>query len=171
MISILLATYNGEKYIAGQIESLLSQTYKDFKLYICDDKSTDDTYSIITDHALKNPAKIIASQNEINAGGAKYNFIKMLMERKADLAMPLGQDDADDYIMLCDQDDVWLPDKIENSLKKIKENSIIDAVSGNRSFISVDENNNVNWCCCRDIRNNACKAQSIYGERVFTCKM
>jgi len=109
MISILLAAYNGEKYIAEQIESLLSQTFQDFKLYICDDKSTDETFSIVTGYASKNPEQIIVSQNEENVGGSKFNFIKMLIDHK------------DDYIMLCDQDDVWLPEKIEKSLAKIKD--------------------------------------------------
>ena len=109
MISILLATYNGERYIAGQIESVLAQTYQDFKLYICDDKSTDGTYSIITEYAARYPGKIIATQNEVNSGGAKFNFLNMMVEFN------------DDYIMLCDQDDVWLPNKVEVSLKKITE--------------------------------------------------
>ena len=109
MVSVLLATFNGEKYISEQIESLLSQSFQDFKLYICDDRSTDDTFSIISDFAAKNPDKIFVSQNEKNAGGAKYNFLNMMIEHK------------DDYVMLCDQDDVWLPDKIERSLAKIKE--------------------------------------------------
>jgi len=108
MISILLATYNGEQYIAGLIESLLSQTFRDYKLYIRDDKSTDGTYPIITGYAAENPDKIFVSQNEENVGGAKNNFIKMMIDHK------------DDYIMLCDQDDIWLPDKIEKSLSKIK---------------------------------------------------
>jgi len=108
MVSVLLATYNGEKYIAGQIESLLFQTFRDFKLFIRDDRSTDSTYSIITKFASENPGRISAEQNEINTGGTKHNFLKMMIDHK------------DDYIMLCDQDDVWLPDKIEKSLKMIK---------------------------------------------------
>jgi len=109
MISILLASYNGEKYIAQQIDSLLEQSVQDFKLFICDDKSTDSTYEIIEKFANLHPGKIFISQNEKNLSGAKFNFIKMMAEFK------------DDYIMLCDQDDIWLPDKIEKSLGKIKE--------------------------------------------------
>jgi len=109
MVSVLLATFNGEKYISAQIESLLSQSFQGFKLYICDDRSTDGTFSVISDFAVKYPEKIFVSQNEENAGGAKYNFLKMMIDFK------------DDYVMLCDQDDVWLSDKIEKSLNKIKE--------------------------------------------------
>jgi glycosyltransferase involved in cell wall biosynthesis len=109
MISILLASYNGEKFITEQLDSLYRQTVQDFKLFICDDKSTDNTVSIISGYAEKRPGKISIEQNENNTGGAKHNFMKMMIEHK------------DDYVMLCDQDDVWLPDKIEKSLRKMHE--------------------------------------------------
>jgi len=109
MLSILLATYNGEKYVAELLDSLLAQTYGDFKLYIQDDKSTDGTFYETTKYAMENPDRVIAYKNEENTGGAKHNFLKMMIEYK------------DDYVMLCDQDDVWLPDKIETSLRKMKE--------------------------------------------------
>jgi len=105
---ILLATYNGERYISEQIVSLLSQSYQDFKIFISDDRSTDNTFSIINDYANKHPGKIIAKQNDTNTGSAKLNFLRMMVEYK------------DDYVMLCDQDDIWLPDKVEKSLNKIK---------------------------------------------------
>ena len=108
-ISILLASYNGEKYIAEQIDSLLVQTVQDFKLFICDDKSTDNTFGIISSYAKKYPKKICAYQNEKNTGNAKHNFIKMMVKYN------------DDYVMLCDQDDVWLPDKIEKTLARMRE--------------------------------------------------
>jgi len=109
MISILMATHNGERYIAEQIDSLLNQTYKDFTLYICDDASTDKTFSIVSRYAEMNPGKIIVSRNERNTKSAKSNFIKMMIEHK------------DDYVMLCDQDDVWRPVKIEITVAKMKE--------------------------------------------------
>jgi len=109
MISILLASYNGERFIAEQIRSLLSQAVQDFKLYINDDKSTDSTWEIISNLAVENPEKVVISQNEMNSGGAKQNFLKMMVDIK------------DDYVMLCDQDDVWLSDKIEKTLAKMVE--------------------------------------------------
>lgn len=108
LISILLATYNGEKYIAEQIESLLSQTVQDFRLFIRDDRSTDSTYPIVMEYAEKYSGKIFAAQNKENTGGAKFNFMRMMIEHK------------DDYIMLCDQDDIWLPNKIEKTLDALK---------------------------------------------------
>lgn len=115
MISILLASYNGERFIKEQIESLLGQTNQEFRLFICDDKSSDNTFEIISSYAVKYPDKIFIKQNSKNTGGAKYNFINMMIEYK------------DDHVMLCDQDDIWLPDKIETTLKKIYE---MEAVYG-----------------------------------------
>ena len=108
MISILLASYNGEKFIAEQIESLLAQTFKDFKLYIYDDMSTDSTVSILQSYEKKHPKQIYVTLNKENTGGAKHNFIRMMIEHK------------DDYVMLCDQDDVWLPNKINKTLNEMK---------------------------------------------------
>lgn len=108
MVSILLATYNGGKYLAELIESLLAQTVSDFKLYIQDDKSTDNTVLISSEYAEKYPDKIFFKQNKENTGGAKFNFMHTMVSHK------------DDYVLLCDQDDIWLPDKIEKSLEKIK---------------------------------------------------
>ena len=108
MISILMATFNGEAYVAEQIESILSQTVQLFKIYIRDDCSTDNTYQIIQSYAQTYPEKIFVSSNQVNSGNPKYNFIHMMIEHK------------DDYVMLCDQDDVWLPGKIEKTLAVMK---------------------------------------------------
>ena len=109
MITILMATYNGEKYVAEQIESVLHQTYTEFQLYIRDDASTDNTLAILKEYQNQYPEKIHVQANEKNTGNAKHNFIKLMI------------DHHDDYIMLCDQDDVWLGTKIEHTLAKVKE--------------------------------------------------
>ena len=109
MISILLASYNGEKYISEQIESLLNQTYKDFIIYITDDCSTDGTYEIEKEFEQKYPEKIRLKKRDKNSGNAKFNFFDMMYEHR-----------NDEYIMLCDQDDVWKKNKIEETYKKIK---------------------------------------------------
>lgn len=117
MLSILLASYNGEQFIKEQIDSLLNQTVQDFKLFICDDKSTDLTFYIVREYVSKYPDKIFVSETNRNTGSPKHNFINLMIEHK------------DDYIMLCDQDDVWMPDKIEKSLNKIQEMERILGVS------------------------------------------
>lgn len=109
MIDILLASYNGEKYIAEQIDSILNQTYKDWFLYIKDDCSTDNTLNIIRNYEKSYKDKIKVITSEIKSGSAKDNFFSMLRYSE------------NEYIMTCDQDDVWLPDKIEITLNKMQE--------------------------------------------------
>lgn len=104
MITILMASYNGEKYIGEQIESILSQSETDWKLVIQDDCSIDSTYSIASEYALKYPEKIEVRKKNENSGSASKNFFSML------------PDVDGDYLMFSDDDDVWLPDKIEKSL-------------------------------------------------------
>jgi len=104
-----MATYNGEKYVSEQVDSLLSQTFSDFSLYVQDDASSDGTWDILTTYAEQYPEKIKVSRNRVNSGSAKHNFLEMMCRMQ------------DNYLMLCDQDDVWLPDKIERTLTKMKE--------------------------------------------------
>jgi glycosyltransferase involved in cell wall biosynthesis len=101
-IAILLATYNGENYLVQQIESIINQTNSDWTLYIRDDGSTDSTLDLISSYIDKY-ANIILLQNSANNIGAMKSFI-WLMENV-----------ESDYYMFCDQDDVWLPKKIEIS--------------------------------------------------------
>lgn len=105
-IAILMATYNGEKYICQQIDSILSQTCKDWELYIHDDGSTDNTISAVESYVEKYPNKIHLIDGK-STGGAKYNFFYMF-----------GQVEAP-YYMTCDQDDVWLDKKIELTYDKM----------------------------------------------------
>lgn len=105
-IAILMATYNGEKYICQQIDSILSQTCKDWELYIHDDGSTDNTIAVVESYVEKYPNKIHLIDDK-STGGAKYNFFYMF-----------GQVEAP-YYMTCDQDDVWLDKKIELTYDKM----------------------------------------------------
>ena len=109
MIDILLAAYNGEKYIAEQIESILNQTYTDWTLYVKDDCSTDKTVEIVRGYEEKYSKKIKLILSEEPSGSAKNNYFSMLKYSTSD------------YIMTCDQDDVWLPNKIELTYSKMKE--------------------------------------------------
>jgi len=109
MINILLSTYNGEKYLSEQIDSILNQTYLDCKLIIRDDGSTDRTNLIIDEYCQKYKNKIVKLSDNLGNLGVIRSF-ELLLE----------QSDAE-YFMFCDQDDVWLPHKIENSILKMKE--------------------------------------------------
>lgn len=106
-IDILMATYNGEKYLKEQIESILNQTYTDFNLLICDDCSSDNTIQILEEYSRKD-SRIQIFSNETNQGVVK-NFENLLNKVKCN------------YYMFADQDDVWKNDKIEKSVKKIEE--------------------------------------------------
>lgn len=106
-IDILLATFNGEKYIAQQIYSLLAQTHQDWNLYIADDGSTDNTLEIIK--------SIMSNDDRLNiidfgkpVKNAAKNFWRLLPYSKAD------------FIIFCDQDDVWLDCKLELLLNVAK---------------------------------------------------
>lgn len=108
MIDILLATYNGEKYIRTQLDSLLHQTVKDVRILIRDDNSTDGTMKILQKYVEKY-VNIEIIHDNCKAGGAAANFFFLMKHATAD------------YVMFCDQDDKWLPHKIEMSLSAMKE--------------------------------------------------
>jgi len=109
MINILLATYNGEKFLGEQLDSLFNQTVKEFKIIIRDDGSSDNTIDIIKSYNEKHPGKIKLVNDNLGNLGSSKSFMKLLEYCDSE------------YIMFCDQDDVWLPDKIELSLNKMKE--------------------------------------------------
>ena len=107
-IAILMATYNGERFIAEQIRSLLSQTYKDWHLYVHDDGSQDGTVAVLKEFANRHPDKI-SILDYPSAGRPCSNFLSMLNWVEAP------------YYMFCDQDDVWLPRKIELSMDELRQ--------------------------------------------------
>lgn len=104
-ISIAMATYNGERYLREQLDSILSQTISFSELVISDDSSTDATWNIIMEYASKD-ARIKAFQNERNIGFVK-NFEKAMSQCTGD------------YVALSDQDDIWLPEHLEILLNNI----------------------------------------------------
>lgn len=107
LVDIVMTTYNGEKYISEQIESILASTHEEFRLFIYDDGSKDKTLEILKAYEKNNSDKIKVFQNEVNLG-VTTNFLQALCKTTAD------------YIMLCDQDDVWKPNKVEITLLEMK---------------------------------------------------
>lgn len=106
-IDVLLATYNGEKHIREQIDSILNQTYKNIRLIISDDCSTDGTLKILKNYEEKDK-RIKLYIQEKNLGVVKN--IEFLLQKE-----------EEPYYMLADQDDIWLPEKIEKSYQKLQE--------------------------------------------------
>lgn len=99
-VSIAMCTYNGEKYLQEQLDSIVAQTRLPDELVICDDGSTDKTVTIIKDFATKANFPVYLHINNCNLGSTK-NFEKAI-------SLCVG-----DIIFLADQDDVWLGNKLE----------------------------------------------------------
>lgn len=119
-VAILLSTYNGEKYLREQIDSILAQTYDNFELIVRDDGSRDSTVEIVKEYIEKSDKITLMV-------GKNLGFIKSFFEL-------LKHSDAD-YFSFADQDDIWLPNKIElavNSLNKL------DDTKPNMAFSNVD---------------------------------
>ncbi len=109
MIAILLSTYNGEIYLSEQIDSIINQTNQLWQLYIRDDGSKDKTTSIILEYVNKYPEKVFYKVDEKGNVGVKSSFEILLQHTEAD------------YYMFCDQDDVWLPNKVELTLRRMQQ--------------------------------------------------
>lgn len=110
-IAILLGVYNGEDYIIEQIDSIIHQTYKDWTLYIRDDGSTDNTLQVLKKYS--NFDNIIVITDNLGNLGCNGNYFELLSHVHAK------------YYMFCNADDYWFSDKIEISLKKIKQLELI----------------------------------------------
>jgi glycosyltransferase involved in cell wall biosynthesis len=111
LISIALCTYNGEEFIREQMDSLLAQSYENFEIIIVDDCSTDQTLSIVNEYAATgNNIRIF--RNEKNLGYNK-NFEKAIK-------LCTG-----DFIAMCDQDDIWHPDKLKIQCEAIGNSDLI----------------------------------------------
>ena len=108
-VEILMATYNGEKYLKEQIESIINQSYNDWTLLIRDDKSKDNTVSIIEEYERKDSRIKLLRDKKENLGFVK-NFEELLKSSHKE------------FIMFSDQDDYWEKDKIKNYIEILKKN-------------------------------------------------
>ena len=124
-IDVLMATYNGENYLKEQIDSILNQTYKNIRLIISDDCSTDNTVSILKKYE-KLDSRVKIYCQEKNLGYVK-NFEFLLKQVENNL------------FMLSDQDDVWLPEKVEKSIKILNEQEV-DFVFGDLEVVDSNLN-------------------------------
>lgn len=106
--AILMATYNGEDFIEKQIDSLLLQSYQYWHLYIHDDGSHDNTINIIKCYT-DSYAEKITLLDYPPQGGACRNFLSLLEQVDAD------------YFLFCDQDDIWLHEKVETEMIRMKQ--------------------------------------------------
>lgn len=112
-IAILLSTYNGEKFLEEQLDSLLAQTHRNFILVVRDDGSKDNTLSILDSYAKENSDRIHLLPGDGNNLGASAGFaflVDYVLKNKEVLELESA------YMMFCDQDDTWFPEKIEKLL-------------------------------------------------------
>ncbi len=106
IVHVLVCTFQGEKFIAKQLDSILNQTYSFIEIHVFDDCSSDTTVDIVKKYCVEN-GNIFIYQNKTNLGFLK-NFEKAITNIDGN------------YIALCDQDDIWGSRKIELSIKEMK---------------------------------------------------
>jgi glycosyltransferase involved in cell wall biosynthesis len=117
-----MCTYNGGAFLSDQIQSIFEQTVLPDELIVCDDRSSDRTLSLIESLKSFSPFPIHLFQNQLQLGTIK-NFEK---------AVKLCRNDV---IFLCDQDDVWHPDRLEKMLRAFKNDTLIDALFCNAEMV------------------------------------
>jgi len=105
---VILAVWNGERYLPAMLDSLLSQTTRDFNVLVRDDGSRDGTLEILETYKPKFDGRLSVIAGE-PSGSATANFGILLGETKAD------------YVLFADQDDVWKPEKVELTLRSLKD--------------------------------------------------
>ena len=106
-LCILLASYNGEKYISEQLDSIINQTYKNWELIIRDDGSKDETVTILNKYEKKDERIKVLRDDKGNLGFLK-NFEELLYNAK------------EEFVLFSDQDDFWLKNKLEKFVEKIR---------------------------------------------------
>lgn len=123
LISVALCTYNGERFLWEQLESLARQTQLPDELVIYDDRSTDNTVDLVHKFALTAPFKVCVFVNEQQVGVTK-NFEKALTQCTGDI------------LFLCDQDDVWHPEKISHMAAFLEQNPALNVVFSDALLIN-----------------------------------
>lgn len=110
-VNILLATYNGEKYLKAQLDSLIAQTYENIDIYIRDDGSKDHTVAVIEEYIRNNESGkkiILLDNNGVNLRCPKSFYAIFAACEPAD------------YYSMCDQDDLWYPDKVKWAVEALE---------------------------------------------------
>lgn len=125
-ISVALCTYNGEKYLAAQLDSILNQTVKAHEIVICDDGSKDLTIQILQHYDRLHPGLFKILSNEKNLGYSR-NFEKAISNCTADI------------IVISDQDDLWHENKIEKTRNFFSQNPNADGVFHDLEIINDDQ--------------------------------
>jgi glycosyltransferase involved in cell wall biosynthesis len=102
-VEVLLATYNGARFLREQLDSIMAQDYGNIRVLARDDGSSDGTVEILDQYAKRFPGCFRVMPTSVPTGSAKNNFLLLMKASTAD------------YICFADQDDVWLPDKLSTT--------------------------------------------------------
>ena len=124
-VSVAMCTYDGARYLQEQLDSLASQTHLPFELIVCDDRSTDKTMEIVSRFSETAPFPVHLTQNRENLGSTQ-NFSRAIISCSGDL------------IALCDQDDVWNPDKIKKQVQVFEQDLTVEGVFCDGELIDSD---------------------------------
>lgn len=117
-LAVLLSTYNGERFLAEQLDSLLRQTRQDFIVLARDDGSGDGSRALLEKYASLHPGRFhLLPEDHVNRGACAS--FALLLETALERAPELGLESA--CLMFCDQDDIWLEDKIERQMKLMRD--------------------------------------------------
>lgn len=127
-VNVLMSTYNGEKYIVEQIESVLKQSYQNIHLYIRDDGSSDGTVRILKDYEKDSRITVVYGANE----GYGRSFLELL--RQADIG---------EYWAYCDQDDVWMRDKLKAAVEWLEGQNSDTPSMFHTAYYNTDEHLNI----------------------------
>lgn len=116
-IAVILATYNGDKYVKEQLMSLQSQIGVNITVFVSDDCSTDNTLSVIKEFSCADfcSIKIVILDKDIKFGSAAFNFLSAIIKT------PVGEFE---YVCFCDQDDIWLPNKLIRAVHLLREHNV-----------------------------------------------
>lgn len=149
-VKVLLATYQGERYLRQFLESLEGQTLTDWMAVVSDDGSSDATLEILREHEEGSPARFTVSENR-GAKGAKENFSGLI-----------GRSGSAEYYFFADQDDVWYPNKMESVLNELKR---LEARFGAETPILVHSDLRLIDMHGRQIHPSMSEAQNLQAER------
>jgi glycosyltransferase involved in cell wall biosynthesis len=107
-IAILLCTYNGARFLPAQLASLAAQSFRQWRLFVSDDGSSDDTLAIVAEHKSRLGSAPVDIRN-----GPRQGFVNNFLSLACDPSL------AFDYYAYCDQDDVWEPDKLARAVERL----------------------------------------------------
>jgi glycosyltransferase involved in cell wall biosynthesis len=120
-VSIAMATYNGEKFLEPQLASIRAQTRQPMEMVVCDDASADETVGVLEEFATRAPFEVRLVRNEVRLGWAE-NFMSAARLCRGDV------------IAWCDQDDVWMPEKLARCLEEFERDPAVVMVVHSRQI-------------------------------------